>query len=102
MLQYVIEAKVVSGSAKYFIKDRTDVMKPPTIMPESNSIVCEFVLNNLEIHTVKRTVNIAARKEKMLIIDADIPRTIARAAPTEAPDDTPRRSGDTRSLRNIS
>ena len=77
-------------------------MKPPTMMPDNKRIVDDPFLNNFDIITVANTVNKPIIKANTLINAEDKPRTIAKAAPTEAPVLTPNRSGDTSLFLNVS
>ena len=82
--------------------DKIADMNPPTIMPDKSKIVDEPFLNNFEIITVANTVNRPTTKANTLIKAEDKPRTMASAAPTDAPVLTPSKSGETNLFLNVS
>ena len=100
--QYVIVARVVVGSAKYFTKDKAADMNPPTIIPANIKVTEDPFLNNLDIAIVINTVKTPITKENKLINTDDKPRIIAIAAPTAEPELTPSKSGDVNLFWNIS
>ncbi len=100
--QYVIVARVVVGSAKYFTIDKAADMNPPTIIPANIKVIDEPFLNNLEMRIVMKTVATPITKANMLVVIADNPKIIAIAAPTAAPELTPSKSGDVSLFWNIS
>ena len=76
-------------------------MAPLTIIPESTSIRLESLLISFGIVTVRPTATIPPAKALICIAAAEKAKRIATAAPTQAPEDTPRNSGETRGFLKI-
>lgn len=64
-------------------------------MPDKVKTVEDLFLKAVATNKVITTVRIPNPKAKTLTNTDDSPNTIAIAAPTPAPDDTPSKSGDT-------
>ena len=95
IVQKVMAASSVSGSATYFINPRTEDMRPHTIMPDKTSVIFDLLLIAYGISTVSKTATIPPRKAIPCMAIPESERSIATAAPIQAPLETPRKSGAT-------
>ena len=93
--QKVMLARVVSASASYLMKDNTAPINPPTIISERVNAIDDLFLKDFAMKVVASTVKTPKTKAKKLTKTDDAPITIAKAAPTPAPEDTPSKSGET-------
>lgn len=100
--QKVISANCLSDVAKYLNNPVDELINPPTITPARSKKTDDGLRNTFEIINVKNIVNNPKIKENPLTTNPVNPNTIANAAPTLAPDDTPNKSGETNLLLNIS
>ena len=92
--QKTIDASSVCSSAMNFIIAKIEHKNPLTIIPESTSIILFLFLNNLGIEVLKYTANKPPIKAISCLCARDAPSIMARAAPTEAPEETPSKSGE--------
>ena len=70
-------------------------INPLIIIPDNKSIVGELFLNDFERINVNTMAKMPKAKEKQHIQIPVIPNNIAKQAPTPAPLETPKKSGDT-------
>ena len=78
-----------------------DPQNPPTMMPDSTKVMVLSRLSSLGMVTVQATAPRPPAKAAPCTPKAPQPARMAAAAPMHAPDETPRRSGDTSGLRNM-
>lgn len=79
----------------YLMNPSIDDMAPPTIIPASTSMMPDSLLSILGMRIVTATAAIPPANAVIWIMTEDTDRSIAIAAPTQAPPDTPRKSGET-------
>ena len=89
------------GSATYLIMPSTELISPDTITPERTSITLDVLPSSFGISSVSATAARPQAKAIASVITGESPNRIASAAPTQAPEETPSRSGDTRGFRKI-
>ena len=99
--QYTISASSVSGSARYFISPSVADIKPDTTIPASTKITAESRPINRGSAKVINTANSPPAKAAACVPQMLQPSKIDNAAPTQAPEETPSKSGDTSGLRKI-
>ena len=94
-----MSGSLVSGSATYFKKPITEAIRPLTMIPESTSIsVLERPIRR-GMDSVMPTAASPQTKANACTQKSDKSNIIATAAPTQAPAETPSRSGLTSWLR---
>ena len=71
------------------------------ITPENTSTTWRFFLVMIDNKTAKETLAIPDIKAKNIWVDALSPNRMATIAPTQAPDETPRISGEISGFWNI-
>ena len=97
LLTAVLAVAMMAGSLSVFAADEVE---PGTGGTTTETSVTSA--NKDGTVTVTKTVNRPIKNANTLIRADDNPRTIARAAPTEAPVLTPSKSGDTSLFLNVS
>ena len=96
----MMELSSVSSSAMNFSTPRTLHMKPPTMVPDSTSIRLELFFRSFGIAVDSSTEARPTAKASTCRVRMEPPSKIAVAAPTLAPEETPRISGETRGFLN--
>ena len=94
IVQYVMAASSVSGSATYLMKPRMELIAPPTMTPDRTSMMLELLFMTVGISTVSVTAMIPPTKAKPERTNPEKPIRMAMAAPIQAPLETPKKSGE--------
>ena len=91
----------MSGSATYLMKPMMELIAEPTMMPASTSMMFELLRKSTGSVNASPTAIMPPRKANSWMKPACSDSSIASAAPTQAPLETPRKSGEIRGLQKI-
>ena len=100
MVQYTMSGSWVSASARYLMSPIMELMKPLTMMPESTRVMVLSRRIKRGIAVVISTAAMPKTKASPCVAAAPRPSRMERAAPIQAPLDTPSMSEETSGLRN--